>query len=110
MQEKPIPTREPDPDRQEGFARQVIPISRDLRVPVLPPPDSLAGQGKLIAPRGQFRVVGVDTFEGPFADFLVGDFTEKQIAIQAAKERAGKMAPYYVYDDKGKLLYAAGKP
>lgn len=32
------------------------------------------------APAGKFRLLGVDTFEGPSADFLVGDFNDKSEA------------------------------
>ena len=35
---------------------------------------SLASEGKLKAPKGKFRVVGVDTFAGPTDDYLIGDF------------------------------------
>jgi hypothetical protein len=72
--------------------------------------DSYAKRGALIAPTGKFRVIGVDTFEGPDADFLIGDFITVAEAIRAAKPRAGDMKPVYVYDDRGKLLFSAGKP
>src|ERR1039458_6638724 len=36
------------------------------------------------APLGQFRVIACDTFEGPFADTLVGDFTKLDAAVAAA--------------------------
>lgn len=107
---RPIPTRPPDPDRQEGGEVMVVPISRDARIPVLPPADSLAGRGQLIAPRGKFRLIGVDTFEGPFADFLVGDFDNRDDAIAEATARGKAMTPMYLYDDAGKLVFSAGKP
>lgn len=68
---------------------------------------SLASEGKLIAPNGKFRVIGVDTFEDPDdADFLIGDF-DKETAIQTAKDKANpaKMFMVYVYDDEGKLIW-----
>jgi hypothetical protein len=63
-----------------------------------------------MAPTGKFRVIGVDTFEGPAADFLIGDFNDKDQAIAEATARAKPMVPFYVYDDAGKLLFSAGKP
>lgn len=105
---KPIPTRPPDPDRQEGGERLVRPA--ESVASVMPPPDSLAGSGKLIAPKGRFRVVLVDTFEGPFADVLLGDFSNQQDAKKVALAHAGNMTPCYVYDDCGKLIFSAGKP
>jgi hypothetical protein len=65
---------------------------------------------RLVAPIGKFRLIGVDTFEGPFADFIVGDFTSKDDAIREAAKRARKMNPMYVYDDAGTLLFSAGEP
>ncbi len=69
---------------------------------------SLASENKLIAPRGQFRVVGVDTFEGPCADYLIGDYKTSEEAIKIAKEHGGEMNPVYVYDDKGTRLFKCG--
>jgi hypothetical protein len=57
------------------------------------------------APRGKFRVIGVDTFEGPFADHLIADCTTLQSAIQLASAHGAEMNPVYVYDDKGKFLF-----
>jgi hypothetical protein len=61
------------------------------------------------APAGKFRLLGVDTFEGPGADFLVGDFNDKDEAITEAVKRTRDMVPYYVYDDTGKLLFPRAK-
>lgn len=72
--------------------------------------DSYAMWGALIAPTGRFRVIGVDTFEGPDADFLIGDFSTEADAIGTAKKRADNMKPVYVHDDKGELRFSAGKP
>jgi hypothetical protein len=108
--EKPTPTRAPDPDRQEGGEHQIFRARRDVHADVLPPADSLAGRGQLIAPSGRFRLVGVDTFRGPFCDFLAGDFDNREDAIAEATARAGRLQPFYVYDDTGKLVFSVGRP
>ncbi len=59
------------------------------------------------APEGKFRVVGVDTFDG--TDWVKGDFPTLEEAIKVADEESGKMLKMYVYNDKGKHLYNAGK-
>ena len=51
---------------------------------------SLGLKGKLKAPnKGSFRVVAVDTWEGPFEDCLVGNFDNKDDAIEASNNVAG---------------------
>src|SRR5262249_59854298 len=67
---------------------------------------SLASEGKLKAPRGKFRVVGVDTFEGPDADYLIEDADSLKKARQLADQNVGDMNPTYVYDDKGEHVYS----
>lgn len=57
---------------------------------------------ELKAPKGKFRVVGVDTFESPTADYLIGDYKEKETAIVTARIKGGEMNRTYVYDDNGK--------
>ena len=59
---------------------------------------------KLQALKGQYRVIGVDTFEAIDADYIIGDFHKKKEAIIAAKAHAGQMNPVYIYDDKGKEI------
>ena len=59
------------------------------------------GDTELKAPKGKFRVVGVDTFEGPFADYLIGDFDTKKEALTAAQAHGGTMNKTYVYTDDG---------
>ena len=71
---------------------------------------SLAMTGGLIAPKGKFRLVGVDTFEGPLADYLIGDYDTKEAAIEDCKRHGGHMNPCYVFDDAGNSLFRAGKP
>lgn len=64
---------------------------------------------ELKAPKGKFRVVGVDTFEGPRADYLIGDYDTQEEAEAMATKRGGVMNPTYVYDDKGiGALFHAG--
>lgn len=78
---------------------------------VRPRNDSMAARGELRAPRaGWFRVVGVDTFEAPDADFHIGDFADRGEAIAEATARAGVMRPVYVYDESGDLIFSAGEP
>jgi hypothetical protein len=69
---------------------------------------SLASEGKLKAPKGKFRVVGVDTFEGFDADYLIGDYDTIEEARKVCTERGGVMNSCYVYDDSGMQLAEAG--
>jgi hypothetical protein len=71
---------------------------------------SLANEGKLRAKPGKYRVVGVDTFEAPDADYLIGDVDSLDAAKKLAKKHGGVMNPVYVYDDKGKMLHTTGSP
>ncbi len=59
---------------------------------------------------GQFRVIACDTFEGPFADEFVGEFTELDEAIVAAKSALSPMMAVYVYDDTGHLRFSQHQP
>lgn len=60
----------------------------------------------LKAPKGKFRVVGVDTFDG--GDWVEGDFKTKDLAFDHANKRGGEMLMMHVYDDKGNHLKQAG--
>lgn len=51
------------------------------------------------APPKQFRVIGVDTFDG--GDWHEGDFPTKLAALAHATQRSGTMTKMHVYDDKG---------
>lgn len=62
------------------------------------------------APPGKFRVLGVDTFEGPFADYIIADCDDKETAIKLATAHGGEMSPVYVYDELGRFLFSAGRP
>lgn len=62
---------------------------------------------ELKAPKNQYRVVGVDLFEG--ADYLVGDYDSQQEAFDYAdaynKTRLSSIDNvYYVYNDRGHYL------
>jgi hypothetical protein len=69
-----------------------------------PGPDRI----RLQADPGMFRVVGVDTFEGPGAEYMIGDFDDPNDACQTAREHGGTMNPVYVYDDEGVMVFKAG--
>ncbi len=62
------------------------------------------------APTGHFRVIACDTFEGPSADYLVGDFAELDAAFAAAKGALEPMTGVYVYDDSGQLKFNHFEP
>lgn len=63
---------------------------------------------ELWAPKNEYRVIGVDTFEGPFADYLIGDFLSKEDALEAVAKHGGEMNLVYCYDDQGTLIDKAG--
>lgn len=58
------------------------------------------------APKGKFRVIGVDTFDG--GDWVSGDFSTKEEAINHAVIKGGQMTKMHVYDDLGRHIYDAG--
>lgn len=58
------------------------------------------------APKGKFRVICVDTFDG--GDWVHGDFATKEAAITAARSKGGEMLRSYVYDDSGAHVTSAG--
>lgn len=58
------------------------------------------------APKGQFRVICVDTFDG--GDWVQGDFATREEAVNVARSKGGEMLRAYVYDDTGKQLSGAG--
>jgi len=58
------------------------------------------------APKGKFRVVGVDTFDG--GDWIEGDFKSKEQAIKCANSKGGEMLKTHIYDDKGNHVGEAG--
>lgn len=64
-------------------------------------PHKIQAMVALKAPKGKFRVIGVDTFNG--ANWIQGDFDTKEKAFDKATHNfvGCKMN---VYDDKGKLF------
>lgn len=60
------------------------------------------------APKGKFRVIGVDTFDG--GDWVEGDFKSLAAAKKhVADETAGKqMLKMHIYDDTGEHVHGAG--
>ncbi len=58
------------------------------------------------APKGKFRVICVDTFDG--GDWVSGDFDTKETARTHAMAKGGPMLRAYVYDDTGNTLSSAG--
>lgn len=58
------------------------------------------------APKGQFRVIGVDTFDG--GDWHEGDYGSRQEAVKVARAKGGEMTKMYVYDDAGNYVSQAG--
>lgn len=58
------------------------------------------------APKGKYRVIGVDTFSNE--DWVYEDFKSKLEAIKFANSKGGNMNMVYVYDDKGNYVHHAG--
>jgi hypothetical protein len=58
------------------------------------------------APKGKFRVIGVDTFDG--GDWLDEDCKTLDEAIKLANQKGGQMTIMYVYDDEGNYKHKAG--
>ena len=58
------------------------------------------------APPRQFRVIGVDTFDG--ADWVEGDFPNKEEALSRAMTAAGEMTKMHVYDEHGENIGSFG--
>jgi hypothetical protein len=64
-------------------------------------------KSEMKAPSGNWRVIGVDTFDGE--DWIIGDFPCYDEAIIQADANGGNMRKTHVYDDQGNHLYEAGK-
>jgi hypothetical protein len=58
------------------------------------------------APKGKFRVIGVDTFSNE--DWVYGDYNSLNEAKKFAQEKGGNMNMVYVYDDQGNYKFGAG--
>ena len=61
----------------------------------------------LKAPKGKFRVVCVDTFDG--TDWIGGDYKTKTEALAAAQAKGGDMLMVHVYDYQGHHIGEAGR-
>lgn len=57
------------------------------------------------APKGKFRVLGVNTSN--MDCWVIGDFDDDQmsIAVKTANGKSGKTIKTYVYDDKGRRIH-----
>lgn len=82
---------------------------RNSRIPENPCGDPACSDcgSELRAPRGKYRVIGVDTFDG--TDWVVGDFDTLEVAVQRAREKGGEMLKTHVYNDHGEHLFEAGR-
>lgn len=58
------------------------------------------------APKGKYRVIGVDTFDG--GDWVQGDFATREEALSVAQSKGGEMTVMHVYDDNGRHVGRAG--
>lgn len=59
------------------------------------------------APKGKFRIIGVDTFDG--TDWIEGDFDTKEIALATVKSKGGTMLKMHAYDDQGNHIGEGGE-
>lgn len=71
---------------------------------------AIGAKNELRAPKGKYRVIGVDTFDGPTEDYLIGDYDSEDKAREACKDHGGVMNPTYCYDDTGKMVCNFGTP
>jgi len=62
---------------------------------------------ELKAPKGKFRVVSVDTFDG--SDLNHGDEKTLEKAIEIARQHSGEMLKAYVYNDKAECVWSGGR-
>lgn len=58
------------------------------------------------APKGKFRVIGVDTFDN--VDWIEDDFPSKEEAIDCANKKGGTMLKTHVYNDQGYHIHDGG--
>lgn len=60
------------------------------------------------APKGKFRVIGVDTFDLDGSDWIEGDFDTTELAVEHANKKGATMTKMHIYDDKGNHVHDAG--
>lgn len=63
---------------------------------------------ELIAPKGKFRVLGVNVGAESAAVYVIGDFGSIIAAEQAAAQKAGFGGPVFVYNDQARLITRYG--
>ncbi len=72
-----------------------------MRYPVAKPEE-------LQAPKGKFRVIGVDLKIATDANYHIGDFDTFCVAEQVAREQASVGKPIFIYDDNCELVVRYG--
>ncbi len=63
---------------------------------------------ELQAPKGKFRVIGVDLKVAADANYHIGDFDSFSVAEKVAQEQASVGKPIYIYDEDCRLLVRLG--
>ncbi len=63
---------------------------------------------ELQAPKGKFRVIGVDLKLAANANYHLGDFDDLAAADKVAQEKASVGNPVYIYDDDSQLVVRYG--
>lgn len=58
------------------------------------------------APKGMFRLIGYDSFEG--APYSIGDCDTLEEAAEIATEKGGTMNLVYIHDDTGVIVDRKG--
>lgn len=61
---------------------------------------------ELKAPKGKYRVIGVDTFSNE--DWIYGDYDSLKEARELAEKKGGNMLKTYVYNSNGTCLFGFG--
>jgi len=61
---------------------------------------------ELKAPKGKFRVIGVDTFSSE--DWIYDDLDTLNGAIELANQKGAEMLKTHVYDENGKHMHSGG--
>ena len=67
-----------------------------------------ASREELQAPKGKFRVIGVDVNEGATGNYHLGDFETLELADELATGKATIGNPIYIYNDRGQLIVRYG--
>jgi hypothetical protein len=60
------------------------------------------------APKGKFRVIGVERLESALGHRLVGDYSSMEEALLVAHKNGEMLNPVSVYCDEGNMLFSAG--